>query len=556
MKLHQISINEIIDAFVLSRQPGVGAVEFRKQVAEKKRHLRRNKAPTVASAEATHSQTLTSAGDATQMGSSKSRGGQKTKATLDEAIPRVRQFLRMGHHALIVSQPHYPKQLLQMSEAPPILFVCGDPTLLSTQTLALVGTRRCSDQTALWSFLLGYISSQLGNTVVSGAALGIDISATQGAVFQGGKTISVLGCGADIDYPKEHSSWLRVLRTCGAVVSEFAPGTQVRSSFLVTRNRIVAGLAAKVLLVDVPKSSGAWVTAKWALSLKRPVAWICPGENDEEQCPLSKKYRNDIIRLKTWFEAVRWLVSNLEIGAIMSTYQEHFCSLDHIHWDQQLAEAVTTIANKHAVFRSLIRSVGPCTLAPRPAHESFRSLCRAVLGQQLSLAAASTITRRIDALANQADRGALSSAEDLLRFRSDQLIAAGASSSKANTLLQLAVHVASGALDLELLNELPNNEITEKLVSFAGVGSWTAQMYLIFHLCRLDVWPEQDGSIPRAIQRCFSTPDIPTPQVVSALGAELHPFQTVAAWYLWRSLDLADRTFFDLDARSVTTAAR
>ena len=129
---------------------------------------------------------------------------------------------------------------------------------------------------------------------------------------------------------------------------------------------------------------------------------------------------------------------------------------------------------------------------------------------------------------------------ELATTADDRLRAAGLSRQKLSYLKDLASRVVENDVPIETLHELPDDVVIESLVRVKGVGRWTAQMFLMFRLGRPDVLPELDLGIQKAIQRAYGLRKRPLPARVIKIGAPWTPYRTVASWYLWRSLELAD----------------
>jgi DNA processing protein len=181
-----------------------------------------------------------------------------------------------NHHLLTLHHPDYPPLLREIHNAPPILFIHGDLTLLSTKQLAIVGTRHPStegEKTA--STFAEYLSHQ-GFTITSGMALGIDGASHRGALAGTGKTIAVAGTGLDRIYPPQHRELAYRIAETGALVSEFLPGTPVRRDNFPLRNRIVSALSLATLVIEAPEGSGALYTAKNAKKQGREL-FVIPG---------------------------------------------------------------------------------------------------------------------------------------------------------------------------------------------------------------------------------------------------------------------------------------
>ncbi len=194
---------------------------------------------------------------------------------------RVEEQLRRGERLrpeiLAWSDAEYPPLLKHTQSPPVVLFVTGDPGVLSKPAVAVVGSRRCSDSGRhVAEKLAGQLAAE-GFVVVSGLARGIDSAAHRGALSAGGKTVAVLGCGVDVCYPREHERLVREIEERGAVVSEFPLGTPpLRQNFPV-RNRTISGLSLGVLVVEAREGSGALGTAFHALEQGREV-FVVPGD--------------------------------------------------------------------------------------------------------------------------------------------------------------------------------------------------------------------------------------------------------------------------------------
>ena len=171
---------------------------------------------------------------------------------------------------------------------------------------------------------------------------------------------------------------------------------------------------------------------------------------------------------------------------------------------------------------------------PREEGTHFDAILRAIVYQQLSGKAASTIHGRILALYG----GRTPTPDELLATPDESLRAAGLSRQKLDYLRDLARHASSGEVPFDTLHELDDEAIIAALTRVKGVGRWTVQMFLMFRLGRPDVLPELDLGIQNAIQRAYGLRKRPTPKEVQALGARWRPFASHACWYLWRSLEL------------------
>jgi DNA processing protein len=177
------------------------------------------------------------------------------------------------------SDAAFPALLRAVHDPPPGLFVRGsDPSVLSRTAVAIVGARACSPYGAQVARALGRELAAAGVVVVSGLARGVDGEAHRGALEACGVTVAVLGCGIDRDYPASHRELARrIVDSDGLVVSEYAPGVEPAPWRFPARNRIVAGLAVATVVVEARESSGALITADFALEEGREVFGV-PGE--------------------------------------------------------------------------------------------------------------------------------------------------------------------------------------------------------------------------------------------------------------------------------------
>ena len=175
---------------------------------------------------------------------------------------------------------------------------------------------------------------------------------------------------------------------------------------------------------------------------------------------------------------------------------------------------------------------GPCTLAPGDT-DPFVTLCRAIISQQLSGRAASTITERLESLF---DSGVLTP-EGILATPEETLRSLGLSRQKQASLKDLASKTSDGSLQLAVLSTLSDDEVTRQLTQVRGIGVWTAEMFLIFFLGRLDVFPVGDLGIRKAIQRVYGYKKMPAVSTMHRHARKWAPYRTIASWYLWESYD-------------------
>lgn len=185
------------------------------------------------------------------------------------------------------------------------------------------------------------------------------------------------------------------------------------------------------------------------------------------------------------------------------------------------------------VMLELVRRVGPCRLDQRVAPDAFQALLRAIVAQQVSAKAARTVFARLCAL----ERGGVVGADALLRHPVDTLRATGLGPAKTRYVLDLAAHVADGRLDLDALPGRDDADVIRALTAVRGIGTWTAEVFLIFQLQRLDVFPAADLALLTAMQRLYRTRRRPTPADARRIAERWQPYRSIASWYLWRSIE-------------------
>ncbi|WP_425486369.1 DNA-processing protein DprA [Aromatoleum diolicum] len=182
-----------------------------------------------------------------------------------------------GNHIITLADPDYPRALLEIADPPVLLYVKGDPALLATTALALVGARSATPAGVANAEAFAGSLAASGLTIVSGMALGVDAAAHRGALAQpDGKTIAVIGTGADRVYPAKHQALAREIAARGVIISEYPLGTPALPHNFPRRNRLIAGLSRGVLVVEAAVGSGSLITARLATECGREVFAI-PG---------------------------------------------------------------------------------------------------------------------------------------------------------------------------------------------------------------------------------------------------------------------------------------
>ncbi|MBS0515766.1 MAG: DNA-protecting protein DprA [Proteobacteria bacterium] len=181
-----------------------------------------------------------------------------------------------GHHLLTCDSDDFPLLLRDIGSAPAALFVSGDPTLLWTPQIAIVGARSASTAGLANARAFARAFALAGNTVTSGLAEGIDGAAHAATLDAGGKTVAVLGTGIDLVYPRQHAELAARIAASGALVSEFPPGVPGHPKHFPRRNRIISGLSLGTLVVEASLKSGSLTTARYAAEQGREV-FALPG---------------------------------------------------------------------------------------------------------------------------------------------------------------------------------------------------------------------------------------------------------------------------------------
>jgi len=193
------------------------------------------------------------------------------------------------------------------------------------------------------------------------------------------------------------------------------------------------------------------------------------------------------------------------------------------------------LQRRDPILAALIKQHGPCGLADALRVDHFAALARAIVFQQLSTKAASTIHTRMVALLpdSQVTPAAIAALTE------EQFRSVGVSRQKAQYLRDLSEKVLSGDVALESIDALDDEAVVTALTKVKGVGRWTAEMFLMFRLLRPDVLPVGDLGILTAVQKAYGLRKRPTPDRLRKLGDAWKPYRSIACWYLWRSLDNA-----------------
>ncbi len=265
---------------------------------------------------------------------------------------RIMEFCKRERVGILFWQDeNYPASLRPLRDPPILLYYKGQlPDLSRRLCISVVGTRSMSEYGKRISYKIGYEMGAVGAVVVSGMALGNDSVAAAGAILAGGSTVAVLGCGIDITYPREHGTLLSKITDCGAVVTEFAPGTPPDRHNFPIRNRIISGLSQGTVVVEGDLRSGALITARTAIYQGRDI-YAFPGNVGETNSAGTNKLISDgavmVLRAKDVLENYRFLYS------------------DSLHMNRLSRAELRSDIDEAGLVR-----LGVCTRTERPAEKS------------------------------------------------------------------------------------------------------------------------------------------------------------------------------------------
>jgi len=196
-----------------------------------------------------------------------------------------------------------------------------------------------------------------------------------------------------------------------------------------------------------------------------------------------------------------------------------------------MKKAIDHLKSADSVLGTIIERIGPYRMQHRDPN--FHTLVRSIVYQQLSGKAALTIFNRLIAAA-KADP---LTPESILKLRPARMRTLGLSKQKLTYIRELARMTRDGQVRFDQVHALEDATVIEHFTKVKGIGVWTAQMFLIFALRRLDVLPTGDLGVRAAIKKAYNLPELPTPAEMERIAASWRPYCSVAAWYLWRSLD-------------------
>jgi DNA-3-methyladenine glycosylase II len=206
-----------------------------------------------------------------------------------------------------------------------------------------------------------------------------------------------------------------------------------------------------------------------------------------------------------------------------------------LNMEEVMQKAAEHLAKNDPVLKPVLNSAGLCTIRPVQPEDYYWELVDAIISQQLSVKAARAIEERFKALYP----GSLPTPNQILVTPDEELRSIGLSGAKVKYVKSLAEHIRDGKLELELLNKLSNLEVGRELTAVKGIGEWTAHMFLMFAMARLDVLAVGDLGIKQGVQKLYNLPSLPSPEQITKLSKvnNWHPYETVACWYIWHAKD-------------------
>ncbi|MEE2643284.1 MAG: DNA-3-methyladenine glycosylase [Planctomycetota bacterium] len=239
--------------------------------------------------------------------------------------------------------------------------------------------------------------------------------------------------------------------------------------------------------------------------------------------------------------AIAWLGRSRLEGSSRSIYRRRsasriphptsYCLIQMPISAQHIRAALTHLRKSDPRMKQVIREIGPFT--HKLGKNRFSMLVDSILSQQISVAAARTIRQRLkDHLGESNFR-----AESLATCSVDELRSAGVSRQKAGYILDLAGKTVEGVVNFRGFAKLDNEQIIEQLTRVKGIGRWTAQMFLMFSMGRLDVFPVDDLGLQNAMKKIYGLDGPPQKETYLEIARAWHPYETVASWYCWQSLD-------------------
>ena len=200
---------------------------------------------------------------------------------------------------------------------------------------------------------------------------------------------------------------------------------------------------------------------------------------------------------------------------------------------EEMAKIVRKLGRTDPAFLPVIKSAPLCTIASKKYTKGhYVTLINSMISQQLATKAADTIIDRVKNLVN----GSVLP-ENMVLLSPAELRGAGVSGAKARAIAELTETTLSGSLNFKNFPKMQNEEISEALTAIWGIGRWTVEMFLIFHLGRIDVWPVGDLAVRRGWERLHNLPAQISPRELDSIGSIFSGYQSVVAWYCWRATE-------------------
>jgi len=200
------------------------------------------------------------------------------KGNIDSRLEKQLRILHQGNVSMLtILDKDYPKNLIDLEDSPPILYCRGKILTIDSNAVAIVGTRRATEYGKIAARTLGKQLSELGITIVSGMAMGIDTQAHIGALKENGRTLAVMGTGIDLIYPSSNRNLASEIAENGCLITELPPLSRALPYHFPARNRIISGLSKAIIAVEAAQRSGVFSTVRWALEYGRDV-YALPGD--------------------------------------------------------------------------------------------------------------------------------------------------------------------------------------------------------------------------------------------------------------------------------------
>jgi DNA-3-methyladenine glycosylase II len=219
----------------------------------------------------------------------------------------------------------------------------------------------------------------------------------------------------------------------------------------------------------------------------------------------------------------------------MKQYNESLKPQSLNTFDKNIIKAINHLKRNDKILAKVINQVGPCTLKPQT--DPFESIIDAIISQQLSMFAAQSIFNRF---VEYYKPKIFPSPDDILNTSNEDLRKIGISNAKIRCLKDLCEKIKSGQIHLNKIHKLSDDEIVKELTQVKGIGRWTAHMFLIFSLGRLNVLPTEDLGIRKGIMKLYRLRKLPDERKILEISKQNQwsPYCSIASWYIWRSLEL------------------